>query len=44
VPKASAKRIGAGAVHRTSYANKGFVLCVPGVAGLLQIQTSFPIA
>lgn len=44
VPKASEKRIGAGAVHRTSYASKGFVLCVPGVAGLLQIQTSFPIA
>jgi hypothetical protein len=42
--KASPARVGAGAVHTTTFATKGFVLCLPGVAGQLQIQTSYPIA
>lgn len=33
----------AGATHRTAFAVSGFVLCVSGVGGQLQIQTSYPI-
>lgn len=36
-------RTGQGAVHTVLYATRGFVLAVPGVAGQLQIQTSYPI-
>lgn len=39
----AATRVGQGAVHTVLYATRGFVLAVPGVAGQLQIQTSYPI-
>lgn len=42
--KNSPQRVGQGAVHTVMFATRGFVLAVPGVAGQLQIQTSYPIA
>ena len=37
-------RIGAGSNHSQGYATQGFVKVVKGVGGLMQIQTSYPIA
>jgi len=42
--KGSQLRAVAGADQSVSHATKGFVLAVPGVGKLLQIQTSFPSA
>lgn len=38
----AAGRAGAGSIQTVGFASKGFVLVVPGVAGQLQIQTSYP--
>jgi hypothetical protein len=42
VPNNNPLRANAGAVHTVAMATGGFVLAVPGVAGQLQIQTSYP--
>lgn len=44
VGRNNAARIGAGATHMQGHATEGFVLLLKGVGGLLQVQTSYPIA
>lgn len=38
----AAGRMNAGSIQTVGFAAKGFVLAVPGIAGQLQIQTSYP--
>ncbi|MGL5009080.1 MAG: hypothetical protein ACRC6I_04310 [Paracoccaceae bacterium] len=42
LPRASGARVGAGSVQTVAMATGAFVLAVPGIAGQLQIQTSYP--
>ena len=44
VGRNSQNRWGAGSTHRQVFATQGFVLLIRGVGGLIQIQTSYPIA